>query len=112
MLKWQHLFSAAILQRGRDYYRKNRVRSLIRDGDLYYATVEGSEDYQVSIRIEGDKPTEMSCECPYAGDGGRCKHMAAALYEIAARDVPVLPTAKKAAKDLTGVFLFRNFAGD
>ena len=92
MLRWQHLFSGTILQRGRDYYRQNKVRSLIRDGDTYYATVEGTEDYQVIIRVEDSRVSYMRCECPYAEDGNRCKHMAAALYEITARDVPVLPT--------------------
>ena len=24
----------------------------------------------------------MSCTCPYAADGNRCKHMAAVLYQI------------------------------
>ena len=57
MLQWQHLFSTAILQRGREYYKKNKVRSLIQDGDLYYASVEGTEEYEVQIRIQGDRLT-------------------------------------------------------
>jgi uncharacterized Zn finger protein len=63
MLQWQHLFSTAILQRGREYYKKNKVRSLIQDGDLYYASVEGTEEYEVQIRIQGDRVDFMSCEC-------------------------------------------------
>ena len=47
MLQWQHLFSASTLQLGREYYKKNKVRSLIQDGDLYYASVEGTEEYEV-----------------------------------------------------------------
>ena len=62
MLQWQHLFSAAILQRGREYYKKNKVRSLIQDGDLYYASVEGTEEYEVQIRTQGDRVDFMSCE--------------------------------------------------
>ena len=88
MLQWQHLFSGGILQRGREYYKMNKVRSLIRDGDTYYATVEGAEDYEVVIRIENSRVSSMRCDCPYAEDGSRCKHMAAALYEITARDTP------------------------
>ena len=97
MLQWQHLFSAAILQRGREYYKKNKVRSLIQDGDLYYASVEGTEEYEVQIRIQGDRVDFMSCECPYAQDGNRCKHMAATLYEIVAREIPGTRSEKKAA---------------
>ena len=94
MLKWQHLFSASVLREGRDYYKGNKVRSLIRDGELYYATVEGTEEHQVTVRIRGDSVGEMSCDCSRAEDG-RCRHMAAALYEIAARDVPILRAQKK-----------------
>ena len=41
MLQWQHLFPTAVVQRGREYYKKNLVRSLIRDGETYYAAVQG-----------------------------------------------------------------------
>ena len=102
MLQWQHLFSAAILQRGREYYKKNKVRSLIQDGDLYYASVEGTEEYEVQIRIQGDRVEFMSCECPYAQDGSRCKHMAATLYEIVAREVPGTRSEKKASSIMPG----------
>ena len=90
MIQWQHLFAVSILNRGREYYRKNKVRSLIRDGETFYATVEGSEEYEVEIRLEGSHVAEMHCSCPYAEDGSNCKHMAAALYEIAARETPDL----------------------
>ncbi len=88
MLQWQHLFSTSILQQGREYFKKNRVRSLIRDGETYYAAVQGTEEYQVTVRLRGDQVQSMICDCPYAGDGNRCKHMAATLYEISAREVP------------------------
>lgn len=102
MLQWQHLFSAAILQRGREYYKKNKVRSLIQDGDLYYASVEGTEEYEVQVRVQGDRVAEMSCECLFAGDGNRCKHMAAVLYEIVAREVPGSRSERKAALTRVG----------
>ena len=98
MLQWQHLFSTTILQRGREYYKKNKVRSLIQDGDLYYASVEGTEEYEVQVRIQGNTVDYMSCECPYAQDGNRCKHMAATLYEIVAREIPGTRSEKKAAR--------------
>ena len=102
MLQWQHLFSSAILQRGREYYKKNKVRSLIQDGELYYASVEGTEEYEVQVRVQGDRVTEMSCTCPYAQDGSRCKHMAAALYEIVAREIPGTRSEKKVSCSRAG----------
>lgn len=110
MLQWQHLFSTAILQRGREYYKKNKVRSLIQDGDLYYASVEGTEEYEVQIRIQGDRIDFMSCECPYAQDGNRCKHMAATLYEIAAREIPGIRSEKKAWSSMPGHVKINPFA--
>ena len=110
MLQWQHLFSTAILQRGREYYKKNKVRSLIQDGDLYYASVEGTEEYEVQIRIQGDRLDFMSCECPYAQDGNRCKHMAATLYEIAAREIPGIRSEKKARSSMPGHVKINPFA--
>ncbi len=97
LLQWQHLFSVAVLQRGREYYRKNKVRSLIQDGELYYASVEGTEEYEVQVRIHDNKVVSTSCECPYAQDGNRCKHMAAVLYEIVAREIPGTRSERKAA---------------
>ena len=110
MLQWQHLFSTAILQRGREYYKKNKVRSLIQDGDLYYASVEGTEEYEVQIRIQGDRLDFMSCECPYAQDGNRCKHMAATLYEIAAREIPGIRSEKKVRSGMPGHVKINPFA--
>ena len=90
MLQWQHLFPTAILQRGREYFRNNKVRYLIQDGPDYYASVEGTEEYEVQVRIQNDTVRSMSCTCPYSEDGSSCKHEAAVLYEIVARDAPSL----------------------
>ena len=48
MIQWQHLFAVPILNRGREYFRKNKVRSLIRDGD----TAKGFADRLIA-EIEG-----------------------------------------------------------
>ena len=102
MLQWQHLFSTSILQHGREYYKKNLVRSLIRDGETYYAAVQGSREYQVTIRLHGERVEQMECDCPDASDGDRCKHMAAALYEISARQIPGTSSERRAGAARTG----------
>jgi uncharacterized Zn finger protein len=48
----------------------------------YQATVEGTAEYTVSIFCRNERVTGMDCDCPYAGDGNYCKHMAAVLYEL------------------------------
>ncbi len=109
MLKWQHLFPAAVLHRGREYYKGNQVRSLIQDGELYYAAVEGTEEHEVKIFVRKDKVTEMHCDCREAREGNRCRHMAAALYEISAREIPGLRTGKRAAFPQAGHTLIQPF---
>ncbi len=110
MLQWQYLFSTSILQRGREYYKKNKVRSLIQDGETYYAAVEGSREYDVTVRISGDKIVSLSCDCPYACEGNNCKHMAAALYEIVAREIPGTRSEKKGSARKNGHVLVHPFA--
>ena len=113
MIQWQHLFPVTILNRGREYFRKNKVRSLIRDGDTFYAAVEGNEEYEVEIRLKASQVTEMHCSCPYAEDGNNCKHMAAVLYEIGARETPDLRNGKKTDPVKTaGPVRLYPFAGD
>ncbi|MBP5239059.1 MAG: SWIM zinc finger family protein, partial [Oscillospiraceae bacterium] len=102
MLQWQHLFPTAVLQHGREYYKKNLVRSLIRDGETYYAAVQGTREYQVTVHLRGDRIESMECECPYASDGNRCKHMAATLYEISARQIPGTRSERRAGAEKTG----------
>ena len=102
MLQWQHLFPTAVVQRGREYYKKNLVRSLIRDGETYYAAVQGTREYQVTVHLRGERIESMECDCPYASEGNRCKHMAATLYEISARQIPGTRSERKAAAGKTG----------
>ena len=79
-MKWKHLFQPHILSRGLDYYSNNQVAIEEVSEDQIVATVEGSEFYDVSIELTGEKISRMYCDCPYAEDGSNCKHMAAVLY--------------------------------
>lgn len=77
---WQDLFSTTILGRGRTYYNAGRVKNLSKNNACHSAVVTGTEEYNVVISYEGDKIASMTCNCPYAQSGERCKHMAAVLY--------------------------------
>ena len=79
---WKDLFREHILARGEAYYYEGAVQNLEKTEHGYHAVVEGTEDYEVDIEIEGGQICEMCCTCPYADDGNNCKHMAAVLYEI------------------------------
>ena len=74
------MFTARILQRGKEYYRQNRVSIFHREANTVAAEVRGSRRYFVEIDRYEDDYFDMSCTCAYAADGHNCKHMAAVLY--------------------------------
>lgn len=82
MSDWKDLFQEHILDRGESYYFDGAVLELHKTEHGYHAVVEGTEDYEVDIEMEGGRVCEMYCSCPYAEDGNNCKHMAAVLFEI------------------------------
>ena len=92
MGSWKNWFQPHILERGRTYFEEGRVSDLERTEDGCIATVEGTEEYEVEILLEGDTIEDMLCDCPYAEDGNACKHMAAVLFAISAAE----PSKKKA----------------
>ena len=83
-------FSYNILRRGYDYYKKGKVKNIVKTKDGVIATVRGTEEYRVTISF--DKKTKeigtMERTCPYA-ENDHCKHMAAVLYGIKNDDFPV-----------------------
>lgn len=82
MFQWQHLFSARVLQKGREYYREGKVGALEKSNDVYYASVDGTFSYNVQVKINDNRVEKMACSCPYSEGGYNCKHMAAVLYKI------------------------------
>lgn len=92
MGSWKNWFQPHILERGRTYFDEGRVSDLERTEDGYTATVEGTEEYEVEMLLDGDSVEDMICDCPYAEDGNACKHMAAVLFAVAAAE----PSKKKA----------------
>ena len=80
---WKNWFQPHILERGRAYFEEDRVSDLERTEDGCTATVEGTEEYEVEILLDGDSIEDMICDCPYAENGNACKHMAAVLFAVA-----------------------------
>ncbi|WP_046863644.1 SWIM zinc finger family protein [Microvirga massiliensis] len=71
-------------ERGRDYWRRGAVSTLVRRGDELTGEVEGSEiePYHVTIRLYEGGVTNARCTCLYDW-GGYCKHIVAALLKFA-----------------------------
>lgn len=81
-MRWDYLFSKQILERGRQYFQGGCVKELMHRGATYQAKVLGTEVYHLEVYLSDRVHPRMYCDCPYAEDGGHCKHMAAVLYAI------------------------------
>lgn len=77
MINWTSYFSTAILERGKKYYKRGLVQNVEKLGEKYTAEVIGSVPYQVAVWKKAGHQLGMSCDCPYAMEGKKCKHMAA-----------------------------------
>lgn len=92
--------SAAIMERGHNYYMENRVRYICVDGTKGYAIVEGSEAYEVEFAYRDGEIGHLicSCFCSY-----NCKHEFAAMLQL--RETLELIEKHYAAEyDRTGYF--------
>ncbi len=71
--------SAAIAERGIDYYRDGNVLYLSVDGEHGYAIVEGTEPYELEFTYRGGEVSGLlcSCFCSY-----HCKHEVAAMLQL------------------------------
>ena len=71
--------SAAVAERGNDYYLDNKVRYISVDGTHGYAIVEGSEAYEVEFEYCNGAISNLvcSCFCSY-----NCKHEVAAMLQL------------------------------
>ena len=80
---FEHYLDAAILERGKDYFEKGQVTSLVEEetGD-WFAIVEGTDVYEVEIQLsEKGEMEESFCDCPYDW-GPYCKHQVAVFYKL------------------------------
>lgn len=71
--------TAAIAERGHEYYMENKVRYISIDGTKGYAIVEGSEAYEVEFEYRNGEISQLicSCFCSY-----NCKHEFATMLQL------------------------------
>lgn len=79
-MHWERLFEPHILERGYACFQKGAVTEIDIDKDEIEASVEGSEEYLVTIELKNGQVSDLDCTCPYAMGGNHCKHMAAVLF--------------------------------
>ncbi len=86
-------FEYLIKKRGEEYYNSDKIKSLVKSENEYYAKVMGSNGfcYNVKFIIEYNN-VYYDCNCPY---NGHCKHEYAVLLAINDKmynEVTLLPT--------------------
>lgn len=80
---FENFVSEKILERGQDYFDRNKVFNLKKeDGDRFTAFVAGTDMYYVSVDLDADSHIISStCDCPHDPELF-CKHEIAVFYQI------------------------------
>ncbi len=81
MIDWQGYFPKRILDRGREYFSKGKVKGFVQTTDSCMARILGTQIYSTKIWGFRSGSLKFSCNCAYAKDGNLCKHEAALLFE-------------------------------
>jgi len=82
LTNFEGLVEAKIVERGYDYYKRGRVAKVEQVGEgEFSATAFGGDDYEVYVKIDGERIIEYECDCPYDW-GNTCKHVVAVFYQI------------------------------
>jgi hypothetical protein len=79
---FEQYIDKTILDRGLTYFKNGHVTSVeeLSPGE-FEAEVEGTEEYEVRLKIQNNNVSEYSCTCPY-DYGSVCKHIVAVLYYL------------------------------
>lgn len=97
----RQLAGAKSFQRGEDYFAAGQVMSLVEHAGKLTATVQGTDEYRVTLFTEGDA-LSSDCTCPMGADGAFCKHcVAVGLAWLA--DAPGATAKKNGKKSATPV---------
>ena len=82
LTNFEGLVEAKIVERGYDYYKRGRIAKVEQVGTGEFSAIAfGSDDYEVYVKIDGERIVEYECDCPYDW-GNTCKHAVAVFYRI------------------------------
>lgn len=85
---WKYLFPEAILERGEEYFQEGLMDQVEETEHGWKALAYGTGTYQVEVQMEGERIKKLSCTCPYAKEGRRCKHEAGLLFMLTETNQP------------------------
>ena len=87
---WHSGFAGPILGRGRNCFQDGALVGLFRGPEEWQALVVGTKLYRVGAGIHRGEVSSLRCNCPYAREDQRCKHMAALFYALENRGQDVM----------------------
>ncbi|MCM1027823.1 MAG: SNF2 helicase associated domain-containing protein [Roseburia sp.] len=83
MYDWKMQFSRHTLEQGKTYFEQGKVIDLQETEGVWTAGVLEKQRYNVRLSPRKEKEGYlMSCRCPMASSGAKCKHMAAVFYAM------------------------------
>ena len=85
---FEQQISPTILKRGLQYYKKGAVEISSQTSKEVVAHVAGSDEYTVTLHLNGETIEEAICTCPY-DLGAACKHIAATLFDLNAEQLGI-----------------------
>lgn len=91
--QFEQYIDETILKKGLSYFKKGYVSEPEEiTAGVYEATVAGTEDYTVKLKIKNNTIVEHVCSCPY-DMGPVCKHVAAVLFYLQQDVLELIPKA-------------------
>ena len=80
--EFEQVINETILKRGLNYFKNGFVTDLVEiSNGEFEATVLGTEDYTVQLKIQNSIIVEHNCNCPY-DMGPVCKHIVAVIFYL------------------------------
>ena len=97
LLRMVHVFPASVLSQGQEYQRNGQVLNVRLSDGLLKARVKGSSSqlYDIHIDLKAWPTTPSRCSCQQRI---HCKHAAASLFELQAKENPQVAQAASSAQ--------------
>lgn len=101
MREWKNAFHQSTLDQGKEFFERGKVIEFKEQNGVYTAAIIDRQRYSIRIVAKGEEePYKMSCKCPLAKGGGKCKHMAALLYAIEANTAEPKENTQEAGQNM------------
>jgi hypothetical protein len=93
--QFEQMIDETILKRGFSYFKNGAINNFteLSKGE-YEATIEGTDEYTVYIKVKKHVVTEHQCDCPY-DLGPVCKHIVAAIFYLQQDELQLIENSPK-----------------